>query len=70
MPSISTGRLCLLLLLLLSSLYLIFSVAWFFLAIPQLISSGTDIYLLGAFAGTAVWVVTGASMIICVIRKA
>lgn len=68
MPSISTGRLCLYLLL--STLYLIFSVAWFFLAIPQLISSGTDIDLLGAFAGTAVWVVTGASMIICVVRKA
>ena len=68
MPLISTGRLCLFLLL--STLYLIFSVAWFFLAIPQLISSGTDIDLLGAFAGTAVWVVTGARMIICVVRKA
>ena len=68
MPSISTGRLCLFLLL--STLYLIFSVAWFFLAIPHLISSGTHLNLIGAFAGTAVWAVTGASMIICVIRKA
>ena len=68
MPSISTGRLCLLLILL--TLYLIFSVAWFFLAIPQLISSSSDVDLFGAFAGTAVWAVTGASMIICVIRKA
>ena len=68
MPSISTGRLCLLLLL--STLYLIISVAWFYLAIPQLISSSSDVDLFGAFAGTAVWVVTGASMIICVIRKA
>lgn len=33
MPSISTGRLCLLMILL--TLYLIFSVAWFFLAIPH-----------------------------------
>lgn len=68
MPSISTGRLCLFLLL--STLYLILSVAWFFLAIPQLISSSSDIDLFGAFAGTAVWVATGASMIICVVRKA
>ena len=68
MPSISTGRLCLFLLL--STLYLIFSVAWFFLAIPQLISNGLDGDLFVAFAGTAVWAVTGASMIICVIRKA
>lgn len=68
MPSISTGRLCLLLLL--STLYLIISVAWFYLAIPQLISSNSDVDLFGAFAGTAVWAVTGASMIICVIRKA
>ena len=68
MPSISTGQLCLLLILL--TLYLIFSVAWFFLAIPQLVSSGTDVDLFGAFAGTAVWAVTGASMIICVTRKA
>ena len=67
MPSISTWRLCLLLLL--STLYLIISVAWFYLAIPQLISSSSDVDLFGAFAGTAVWVVTGASMIICVIRK-
>ena len=68
MPSISTGRLCLLMFL--STLYLIFSVAWFFLAIPQLISNGLDGDLFGAFAGTAVWAVTGASMIIYVIRKA
>lgn len=68
MPSISTGRLCLFLLL--STLYLTLSVAWFFLAIPQLVSSGTDVDLIGAFAGTAVWAVTGASMIIYVIRKA
>ena len=68
MPSTSTGRLCLFLLL--STLYLIFSVTWFFLAIPQLVSSGTDGDVLSAFAGTAVWVVTGASMIICVIHKA
>ncbi|OKA18129.1 hypothetical protein BOH74_20685 [Pseudomonas versuta] len=68
MPSISTKRLCLFLLL--STLYLILSVAWFFLAIPQLIISSSDVDLFGAFAGTAVWVVTGASMIICVIRKA
>ena len=68
MPSISTGRLCLLLILL--TLYLIFSVAWFFLVIPQLVSSGTDVDLIGAFAGTAVWAVTGASMIICLARKA
>ena len=68
MPSISTRRLCLFLLL--STLYLIISVAWFFLAIPQLVSSGADVDLIGAFAGTAVWVVTGARMIICVVRKA
>ena len=68
MPSISTGRLCLLLFL--STLFLIFSIAWFFLAIPQLVSSGTDVDLIGAFTGTVGWVVTGASMIICVIRKA
>ena len=68
MPSISTGRLCLFLLI--TTLFLIVSVAWFFLAIPQLVSSGTDVDLFGAFAGTAVWVVTGASMIICVTRKA
>ena len=68
MPSISTGRLCLFLLL--TTLYLIFSVAWFFLAIPQLVRSGTDVDLFGVFAGTAVWAVTGASMIICVTRKA
>lgn len=67
MPSISTGRLCLFLLL--TTLYLIFSVAWFFLAIPQLVRSGTDVDLFGVFAGTAVWAVTGASMIICVTRK-
>ena len=67
MPSISTGRLCLFLLL--STLYLIISVAWFYLAIPQLTSSSSDVDLIGAFAGTAVWAVTGASMIICVIRK-
>ena len=68
MPSISTGRLCLFLLL--STLYLSISVAWCYLAIPQLISSSSDVDLFGAFASTAVWVVTGASMIICVIRKA
>lgn len=68
MPSISTWRLCLFLLL--STLYLIFSVAWFFLAIPQLMNSSSDVDLFGAFAGTTVWAVTGASMIICVIRKA
>ena len=67
MPSINTGRLCLFLLL--STLYLFISVAWFYLAIPQLISSSSDVDLFGAFAGAAVWVVTGASMIICVIRK-
>ena len=68
MPSISTGRLCLFLLL--STLYLIFSVAWFCLAIPQLVSSGADVDLIGAFAGTSLWVVTGTSMIICVVHTA
>ena len=48
MPSISTGRLCLFLLL--STLYLIISVAWFYLAIPQLISSSSDVDLFEAFA--------------------
>ena len=67
MPSSSTKQLCLLLLL--ATLYLLFSTAWFFLAIPQLISSSSDVDLFGAFAGTAVWAVTGANMIICVIRK-
>lgn len=67
MPSSSTKQLCLFLLR--ATLYLLFSTAWFFLAIPQLISSSSDVDLFGAFAGTAVWAVTGASMIICVIRK-
>ena len=68
MTSISTGRLCLFQLL--STLYLIISAAWFLQAIPQLVSNGTDVALIVNFAGTVVLSFIGASLIICVIRKA
>ena len=67
MPSISTGRLCLFLLF--ATLYLIASVAWFFFVMPALMNHGSDIALFGAFSGTALWMVAGASIVIYVIRK-
>ena len=71
MPSLqalSTKQLCLFLLIV--TLYLIVSVAWFCLAIPPLTDHGSDAHLVGAFAGTALWVVAGYSIAIYVIRKA
>lgn len=68
MPAICTGRLCLLLLL--STLYLIASAAWFYFAIPAFMDQGSDIALFGAFSGTALWMVAGTSFLIYAIRKA
>ena len=71
MPSLqalSTKQLCLFLLIV--TLYLIVSVAWFCLAIPPLTDHGSDAHLVGAFAGTALWIVAGYSIAIYVIRKA
>ena len=68
MPSIqalSTKQLCLFLLVV--TLYLIASVAWFCLAIPPLTNNGSDAHLFGAFAGTALWIVAGYSIAIYVI---
>ena len=68
MPSIqalSTKQLCLFLLVV--TLYLIESVAWFCLAIPPLTENGSDAHLVGAFAGTALWIVAGYSIVIYVI---
>ena len=64
----STKQLCLFLLVV--TLYLIVSVAWFCLAIPPLTDHGSDAHLVGAFAGTALWIVAGYSIAIYVIRKA
>ncbi|NNB26442.1 hypothetical protein HBN92_17590 [Pseudomonas fragi] len=64
----STKQLCLFLLIV--TLYLIVSVAWFCLAIPPLTDHGSDAHLVGAFAGTALWIVAGYSIAIYVIRKA
>ena len=66
--TITTKQLCLLLLIV--TLYLIASVAWFCLAIPPLTENGSDAHLVGAFAGTALWIVAGYSIAIYVIRKA
>ena len=66
--TISTKQLCLFLLIV--TLYLIASVAWFCLAIPPLTENGSDAHLVGAFAGTALWIVAGYSIAIYVIRKA
>ncbi|GLX90635.1 hypothetical protein Pfra02_32030 [Pseudomonas fragi] len=66
--TISTKQLCLFLLVV--TLYLIASVAWFCLAIPPLTENGSDAHLVGAFAGTALWIVAGYSVAIYVIRKA
>ena len=66
--TISTKQLCLFLLIV--TLYLIASVAWFCLAIPPLTENGSDAHLVGAFAGTALWIVAGYSVAIYVIRKA
>lgn len=71
MPSLqalSTKQLCLFLLIV--TLYLIVGVAWFCLAIPPLTENGSDAHLVGAFAGTALWIVAGYSIAIYVIRKA
>lgn len=68
MPSLqalSTKQLCLFLLVV--TLYLIASVAWFCLAIPPLTENGSDAHLVGAFAGTALWIVGGYSIAIYVI---
>lgn len=67
MPSISTSQLCLFLLL--TTLFLIVSVAWFFFAIPALIRHGSDIALFGAFSGTAFWMVAAGSIVIHMTRK-
>ena len=56
-------------LLLFTTLFLIVSIAWFYFAIPALINHASDIALFGAFSGTALWMVTGASIVIYVIRK-
>ena len=66
--TISTKQLCLFLLVV--TLYLIASVAWFCLAIPPLTENGSDAHLVGAFAGTELWIVAGYSVAIYVIRKA
>ena len=66
--TISTKELCLFLLIV--TLYLIVGVAWFCLAIPPLTENGSDAHLVGAFAGTALWIVAGYSIAIYVIRKA
>ena len=66
--TISTKQLCLFLLVV--TLYLIASVAWFCLAIPPLTENGSDAHLVGAFAGTALWIVAGYSIVIYVVRKA
>ena len=63
--TITTKQLCLLLLIV--TLYLIASVAWFCLAIPPLTDNGSDAHLVGAFAGTALWIVAGYSIVIYVI---
>ena len=63
--TISTKQLCLFLLVV--TLYLIASVAWFCLAIPPLTDNGSDAHLVGAFAGTALWIVAGYSIVIYVI---
>ena len=63
--TISTKQLCLFLLVV--TLYLIASVAWFCLAIPPLTENGSDARLVGAFAGTALWIVAGYSIAIYVI---
>ena len=63
--TISTKQLCLFLLVV--TLYLIASVAWFCLAIPPLTENGSDAHLVGAFAGTALWIVAGYSIVIYVI---
>lgn len=63
--TISTKQLCLFLLVV--TLYLIASVAWFCLAIPPLTENGSDAHLVGAFAGTALWIVAGCSIAIYVI---
>ena len=63
--TISTKQLCLFLLVI--TLYLIASVAWFCLAIPPLTENGSDAHLVGAFAGTALWIVAGYSIAIYVI---
>ena len=71
MPSLqalSTKQLCLFLLIV--TLYLIVGVAWFCLAIPPLTENGSDAHLVGAFAGTELWIVAGYSVAIYVIRKA
>ena len=63
--TISTKQLCLFLRVV--TLYLIASVAWFCLAIPPLTENGSDAHLVGAFAGTALWIVAGYSIVIYVI---
>lgn len=63
--TITTKQLCLLLLIV--TLYLIASVAWFCLAITPLTDNGSDAHLVGAFAGTALWIVAGYSIVIYVI---
>ena len=63
--TISTKQLCLFLLVV--TLYLIASVAWLCLAIPPLTENGSDAHLVGAFAGTALWIVAGYSIAIYVI---
>lgn len=68
MPSLqalSTKQLCLFLLVV--TLYLIASVTWFCLAILPLTENGSDAHLVGAFAGTALWIVGGYSIAIYVI---
>ncbi|KMN12994.1 hypothetical protein TU86_16125 [Pseudomonas weihenstephanensis] len=65
--TISTKQLCLFLLVI--TLYLIASVAWFCLAIPPLTENGSDAHLVGAFAGTALWIVAGYSIVIYVVRR-
>ena len=65
--TISTKQLCLFLLVV--TLYLIASVAWFCLAIPPLTDNGSDAHLVGAFAGTALWIVAGYSIVIYVVRR-
>ena len=67
MPSISTGRLCLYVLL--ATLFLIVSIAWFSFAIPALMNNGSDIALFGAFSGTALWMVAAGSIVIHTTRK-
>ncbi|MGY4818020.1 hypothetical protein ACVNP3_18985 [Pseudomonas chlororaphis subsp. piscium] len=50
--------------------YLLITLLWFFYAVPSMWESGTEAALIGAFAGSMLWLAGTASSIVYIIQRA